>query len=145
MGKKITIALILIIILIVAVGLSLFYGLTIPIKILLVCMLADYLIGIAMAISGNSKHGSLKSHVGYTGLAKKSVMIFIVIIMGLLERLLNINFLQKTITIAFIFNELVSIIENASLLGLPVANILPILKNRQIEKGDGNKKNDTNK
>ena len=143
MGKKITISLILIIILIVALGLSLFYGLNIPLKILLVCMLADYLIGIAMAISGNSKHGSLKSHVGYTGLVKKSVMIFIVVIMGLLEQLLNINFLQKTITIAFIFNELVSIVENASLLGLPVANILPMLKNRQM-KGDDNK-NDTNK
>lgn len=143
MRKKITISLILIIILIVAVGLSLFYGLTIPIKILLVCMLADYLIGIAMAISGDSKHGSLKSHVGYTGLVKKSVMIFIVVIMGLLEQLLNINFLQKTITIAFVFNELVSIVENASLLGLPVANILPMLKNRQM-KGDDNK-NDANK
>lgn len=143
MRKKITISLILIIILIVAVGLSLFYGLNIQVRVLLVCMLADYLIGIAMAISGNSKHGALKSHVGYTGLVKKSVMIFIVVIMGLLEKLLNIDFLQKTITIAFIFNELVSIVENASLLGLPVANILPMLKNRQM-KGDDNK-NDANK
>lgn len=138
MRKKITISLILIIILIVAVGLSLFYGLNIPVRVLLVCMLADYLIGIAMAISGNSKHGGLKSHVGYTGLVKKSVMIFIVVIMGLLEKLLNINFLQKTITIAFIFNEVISILENAEILGIPITNITKFIK-RKGEQNDTNK------
>lgn len=138
MRKKITIPLILLIILIVALGLSLFYGLNVPVKILLVCMLADYLIGIGMAVSGNSKHGKLTSHIGYTGLVKKSVMIFIVVIMGLLEQLLNINFLQKVITIAFIFNELISILENAELLGIPINSISKVLKRKGNE-------NDTNK
>lgn len=138
MRKKITISVILLIILIVALGLSLFYGLNIPIKILLVCMLADYLIGIAMAVSGNSKHGKLTSHVGYTGLVKKSVMIFIVVIMGLLEQLLNINFLQKTITVAFIFNEVVSILENAEILGISINSISKVLK-RKGEQNDTNK------
>lgn len=138
MKKKITISIILLIILAIALGLSILFGLNISIKVLLICMLADYLIGIAMAISGNSKHGGLKSYVGYTGIVKKAIMIFIVVIMGLLEQLLNINFLQKTITVAFIFNEVVSILENADRVGVPINKMLKIF-DRKGEQNDKNK------
>lgn len=134
--KKYVIFLILIIILMIGVGLSLFYGINLFIKILLISMLADYLIGISMALSGNSKHGGLKSSVGYTGIVKKSIMIFIVIIMGLLEQLLMIDFLQKTISIAFIINEILSILENAERLGLPVKPITKILKLKKEDEND---------
>lgn len=136
--KKYIKFLILAIILMIGVGLSFFYGINLFIRILLVSMLADYLIGIAMALSGNSKHGRLKSSVGYTGIVKKSTMIFIVIIMGLLEQLLMIDFLQKTISIAFIINEILSILENAEILGLPVKPITKILKIKKENKDDKN-------
>lgn len=136
--KKYIKFLILAIILMIGVGLSFFYGINLFIRILLVSMLADYLIGIAMALSGNSKHGRLKSSVGYTGIVKKSTMIFIVIIMGLLEQLLMIDFLQKTISIAFIINEILSILENAERLGLPVKLITKILKIKKENEDDKN-------
>lgn len=134
MRNKIIIVLILLIILVVALGLSLFYGLNIPIKILLICMLSDYLIGVSMAVSGNSKHGKISSQVGYTGIVKKSIMLFIVVIMGLLEQILKIDFLQKTITIAFIFNELLSIFESAEKMGIPINTIILNFINRKGEK-----------
>lgn len=99
-------------------------------------MLADYLIGISMALIGKSKKGGLKSNVGYTGIVKKSVTLFIVTITGVLEVLLQVTYLQEVVTIAFICNELISINEHAQTLGLPTVNIIDLLKNKGVLKND---------
>lgn len=133
MKKKIITTSILLIILIISALAAFFASWNIAVKILMLCMLADYLIGISLAIIGKSKKGTLKSTINYTGIVKKTVMLFIVAITGLLQKLLQVDNFQQVVTVAFIGNELLSIAEHAQVLGIPVVNIMTTLKKYKKE------------
>ena len=50
-----------------------FIGIDFSTKTLLLVMVIDYILGLALAIKGNSKHGNgkLSSKVGYSGIVRK--------------------------------------------------------------------------
>lgn len=85
--------------------------------ILLAFVVMDYVTGVLAA----SKEGTLRSAVGFKRIPKK-VMIFVLVAVGhLIDRAVGTNGLFRDATVFFyLANELLSIIENAGRMGLPV-------------------------
>lgn len=112
---------------------------------LLIFMIIDYLSGLTVAgifsKSTKTETGKLNSTIGFKGLCKKC-MIFVFVIIGYqLDKLLQIDYVQNLIIISFIANELLSIVENAGLMGVPVPAVISKaidLLNRKESETDGN-------
>lgn len=83
---------------------------------LLLFMAADYLSGIICAIA-NKK---LSSKIGFKGIAKKVMILLLVGATNLLGQAINIEGLRYIVISFYLANEGISIVENASLIGLPV-------------------------
>lgn len=82
----------------------------------------DYLLGIYIAIvlgkSPNSNDGKISSSSGYLGLMKK-VGIFIMVWIGYQVDLnFNLNICKNMITVGYLVNEIVSINENFTIIGI---------------------------
>lgn len=123
--------LVVLLIFLIGVLFAVLFTWTNSVKILLFCMLADYLIGLSLSIIGKGKKGKLKSSIGREGIVKKTVMLFVTFLLGLLEPFLQINFLQDLVVFAFIFNELVSINEHAEAVGLPLTKIFKAILRKE--------------
>ncbi|AMN31768.1 phage holin family protein [Clostridium perfringens] len=89
-----------------------------PLIILTVLMFLDYITGITKGYVNKD----LSSNIGLKGIARKGVIFTILIVAVMLDRLLNTgNWIFRTLVCYFyIANEGISIIENASELGVPV-------------------------
>ncbi|MDE6005478.1 MAG: phage holin family protein [Oscillospiraceae bacterium] len=110
---------------------------------LMIFMGVDYATGLIVAAIGKSpktESGSLKSEVGWRGLAKKCVVLLLILVAVRLDITLQTNYIRDAVCIAFMANELISIIENAGILGVPipnaVKNAIEILKNKGENKND---------
>ncbi len=80
-------------------------------------MAMDYISGVALAI----KEGKLNSQVGFWGIAKKTLMLFFVIIAVQLDSIANSpGYLRNAVLLFLIANEGLSILENLGKVGLPV-------------------------
>lgn len=109
---------------------------------LLICMGIDYVSGLVVAgvfhASPKSQGGALESIAGWKGLARKGMTMLIVLIGARLDLLLGLSYIRDAIIIAFIVNELLSIVENAGLMGLPLPAALEgaieLLKDKREEK-----------
>ena len=108
---------------------------------LLIFMGIDYITGLMVAFSGKStktKSGGANSHIGYVGLCKKCLVLLFVIIGTRLDMLLGLTFCRDAVIIGFVTNELVSIIENAGLLGVKIPKVIEqaidILKSKKDNK-----------
>lgn len=103
--------------------------------VLLTFVVIDYLTGIIAA----GVEGKLASKVGLIGIAKKIFIFLMVAIAHLIDTALGDQHLLRDATIFFyLANELLSIIENAGRIGLPVPG--PIQKAVQILKDRGEPK-----
>ncbi|EPB8165176.1 holin family protein [Clostridium perfringens] len=93
-----------------------------PLVILIVLMSLDYITGITKGYVNKD----LSSNVGLKGIARKGIIFIILIVAVMLDRLLNTgNWIFRTLVCYFyIANEGISIIENASKLGVPVPSKL---------------------
>lgn len=94
---------------------------------LLLFMGIDYITGLAVAASGKSPKsdtGRLSSKIGWRGLAKKCVSLLLVLVAVRLDITLGTTYIRDAVCIAFVVNELISITENAGLLGVPLPEIL---------------------
>ncbi|MDM0609970.1 phage holin family protein [Clostridium perfringens] len=93
-----------------------------PLVILIVLMALDYITGITKGYVNKD----LSSNIGLKGIARKGVIFTILIVAVMLDRLLNTgNWIFRTLVCYFyIANEGISIIENASELGVPVPSKL---------------------
>ncbi len=102
----------------------LFGGWTMALTTLLIFMLIDYITGVIVAgvfhRSGKSKTGSLSSIAGIKGLAKKGMILLFVLVAYRLDLQLSTTYIKDAVCIAFMANELLSIIENAGLMGVPI-------------------------
>lgn len=114
---------------------------------LLIFMIIDYLTGLAVAgifsKSMKTETGKLNSAVGFKGICKKCMIFVFVIIGHQLDILLQIDYVQNLVIISFIANELLSIVENAGLMGVPVPAVISKaidLLNRKESDNDGNSK-----
>lgn len=111
--------------------LSLLVGINLSLKTLVTIMAIDYVMGLCLAVSGESKHGdgNLSSKVGYRGLIKKVNMMLLVGLASVVENYLLVIgikaiYIKDITTLAFIINESLSIVENAKIMGLDVQSII---------------------
>ena len=91
--------------------------------IMFIAMGLDYFTGILCALLGKSpktENGHFLSSVAYAGLTKKMMMLVIVMVATLVDRLIGTNGVCRIAAIGFyVANEGMSIIENASAMGVP--------------------------
>ena len=106
---------------------------------LFICIIMDYLTGLAVAgvfkKSPKTKNGALESRAGLKGLTRKIVMLFFVGVAHTLDILTGTDYIRYTVIIGFICNEVISLIENAGLMGVPIPKVLTkaidVLKNEE--------------
>ena len=117
---------------------TLFGGWTAGMTTLVLFMAIDYVSGLIVAgvfkKSTKSESGALESRAGWKGLARKGMTLLFVLIAYRLDLLLNTNYIRDAVVIGFCANELVSIVENAGLMGLPlpsaIQRALEVLRNK---------------
>ena len=122
---------------------ALFGGWTASLTTLLIFMGIDYVSGLIVAgvfhKSPKTETGTLESRAGLKGLIRKFSMLLFVLIGHRLDMATGANYIRDAVCIAFMANELLSIVENAGLMGVPipaiVTNAIDILK----KKTEGNK------
>ncbi len=107
---------------------SLFGGWSAALTTLVIFMGIDYFSGLLVAgVFHNSKKtesGALESKAGWKGLCRKGMTLLIVLIGYRLDLAIGVNYIKDAVTIAFIANETISIVENAGLMGVPMPEIL---------------------
>lgn len=107
---------------------SLFGGWTASLTTLLIFMAIDYLTGLICAgvfhASQKTESGALESRAGWKGLCRKGTTLLFVLIGYRLDLAIGTSYIRDAICIAFIANELISIVENAGLMGLPIPTVL---------------------
>jgi len=107
---------------------SLFGGFDAALVTLLIFMGIDYVTGLIVAgvfhASKKTKNGALESRVGWKGLCRKGVTLLVVLVACRLDLIMGSNFIRDAVVIAFIANELISIIENAGLMGVPIPPVI---------------------
>ena len=95
---------------------------------LVVLMTVDHVSGsIVAGIFKKSKktaNGALDSHTGFKGIIKKCMMLLMVLIAYRLDYVIGWNFVRYGVIMAFLVNELLSITENAGLMGIPIPAVL---------------------
>jgi toxin secretion/phage lysis holin len=109
---------------------------------LLIFMVIDFLSGLILAIvfkkSKKTESGRLSSQAGILGLTKKIFILFLVAVSTQLDIILGTTFIRDGTVIGFISMEGISIIENASLAGLPIPrvikNALEIISKKEKDK-----------
>ena len=94
---------------------------------LLIFMGVDYLTGVIVAAAGKSpktQGGGLSSKIGWKGLAKKCIVLLLVLVAARLDAVLDVHYVRAGVCVAFMCNELLSILENAGLMGIHLPNVL---------------------
>ena len=87
----------------------------------------DLVTGVVTAVMGKSKHsssGSLSSKAGWIGLAKKFCILLMVVVGVRIDILVGTNYIRDTVCISFCLNELLSIVENTTLMGIPYPPVI---------------------
>ena len=95
---------------------------------LVIFMAVDYVSGLIVAgvfkKSKKSESGALESRTGFKGLCRKCMTLLFVMVAYRLDLLIGTNYIRDAVIIGFSVNELLSIIENAGLMGLPLPSII---------------------
>lgn len=122
---------------------SFFGGWTESLTTLLIFMLIDYVTGLIVAgvfhKSQKTATGALESRAGFKGLCRKGAILLFVLIGYRLDLAVGTTYIRDAVCIAFIANELISIVENAGLMGIPIPAVImkaiDILKEKtEVEK-----------
>ena len=107
---------------------ALFGGWDAALVTLVIFMAVDYITGLLVAgvfhRSGKSESGALESHAGWKGLLKKCVILLVVLVSCRLDLLMGSTFIRDAVIIAFIVNEVISIAENAGLMGIRIPKVI---------------------
>jgi len=119
-------------------------GFDLFLETLLVCMIVDYVMGLTIAglykESKKSITGGLSSQAGWMGISRKITSLLFVIIGVELQKMTGIPGIREGIIVALVANELISIIENAGLMGMPVPkpliDVIDVLKLRGEKNGE---------
>lgn len=101
-----------------------FGGWTTAMVTLVIFMGIDYITGLIVAgifhKSEKTPNGGLESRAGWKGLVRKGVTLLVVLVAYRLDLLLDVSYIKDAVIIAFCANEAISILENASLMGIPM-------------------------
>lgn len=118
---------------------NLFGGWTSDLETLIFLMAIDFIMGLMIAAiwkkSGKSQNGALSSWSAWKGLCKKCVSLLFVLIAHRLDIAIGVDYIRTAVIIGFIVNELISIIENAGIMGVPIPAVITkaidILRNKE--------------
>ena len=123
-------------------GTFLFGTFDLPIQILLVLIVTDYITGITKGYITKQ----LNSSTGANGLIKKAMTFVVLIVAVLADRLLGTEFIIRVAVCYFyVFNESISILENLGEIGVPIPKkLMDALSKIKDLGGDVYKKDSTN-
>ncbi len=121
---------------------SLFGGWTADLVTLIIFMIIDFAMGIALALiwhkSAKSESGALSSKACWKGLCKKLATLAFVAMATRIDIMIGVSYVRSATIIGFIVNEMISITENAGLMGVPFPEIMiktiDVLKSKLDEK-----------
>ena len=121
---------------------GLFGGWDAAIRALLVFMAIDYLMGLACAgifkKSPNTESGGLQSKVGWKGLCRKVATLALVVVAVQVDAVLHTSYVRDGVCIAFMANELISMVENVGLMGVqfpePLRKAIDLLQKKEEKK-----------
>ena len=107
---------------------SIFGGWDTGLATLMIFMAADYIMGLVVAgvfhNSPKTESGTLESKTGWKGLCRKCVTLLFVLIAYRLDLTLGVDYIRDAVIIGFVANELISIVENAGLMGAPLPKVI---------------------
>lgn len=90
-------------------------------KAILTLMLLDYITGVCKSFVKKK----VNSSIGAKGIIKKVIYLCIIAVSVILDKMLNTNGGLRTLVItSFIFNEILSILENSSEMGIKIPKVI---------------------
>ena len=107
---------------------NLFGGWTSDLVTLIIMMGIDFTMGLLIAAvwhkSGKSENGALSSWSAWKGLCRKCISLLFVLIAYRLDIVIGVDYIRTAVIIGFIVNELISIVENAGIMGIPIPGVI---------------------
>lgn len=95
---------------------------------LIIFMVIDYMSGLIVAgvfhTSKKTESGTLESRAGWKGLCRKCVTLLFVLVAHRLDMAIGVDYIRNAVIIGFMANELISIVENAGLMGIPLPKVI---------------------
>lgn len=124
---------------------SAFGGFDAGLGTLIMFMCIDYVSGLVVAgvfkKSTKSDTGALESKAGFKGVCKKCMTLIFVLVAYRIDIVLGTSYIRNAVIIAFIANELISLVENAGLMGIPMPDIITksidILQKKAEQESEG--------
>ena len=112
-------------------------------RVLVTLMAVDYATGLLVAIMGKSaktEYGGLSSKVGAAGLARKGLMLMVVLVAALMDSVMGTGgaMCRDAACWFYIANEGISILENVGLAGAPYPERLRRMLGQKREEGETN-------
>lgn len=106
------------------------------IAVLISCVVIDYITGVIKA----GYQGKLSSKVGFTGLLKKLLIFALVALATQLDRVVPSanGAIRAAVTLFYVANEGLSILENAGEMGLPLPAVLKTALAKMKQEADDN-------
>lgn len=106
---------------------------------LVVFMIIDFVTALMIAAfwhkSPKTATGALESNACFKGLCKKMLVLLFVVIANRIDIIAGTDYIRDACCIGFIANEMISIIENAGIMGVPVpeviVNMIDVLKSKE--------------
>lgn len=112
-------------------------------------MLMDYIMGLIIAFlqkSPKSETHGISSNAAFRGLVKKFVILILISCGYIVDRTLNLDYIGKMTALSFLTSELISILENAVILGVSkpkaLVNALEVMLNTKVSLNVDNKNSD---
>ena len=91
---------------------------------LMVCICIDYISGSIVALvfhnSTKTESGAYNSSYGLKGLCRKGLMLLFVVVAVQLDAMMGVDYVRDAVCIGFCSNEVLSIVENLGLAGVPM-------------------------
>lgn len=119
---------------------SAFGGWDAALTTLVLFMVIDYISGLTVAgvfhASRKTESGTLESRAGWKGLCRKGMTLLFVLIAHRLDLVIGVSYIRDTVIIGFIANELISIVENVGLMGIPLPSVITKAIDVLTKKGD---------
>lgn len=118
--------------------------------VLCIMMAIDYVTGLicaAMGKSGKTASGHLDSNVGWVGLARKGVILLVIVMAAQLDRIMpeGTQIFRDAMIFFYVANEGISVLENLGLMGVPFPQFVMRALEKLREKNDTGEEEETKK
>ena len=93
---------------------------------LVALIVLDIITGILVAVS----NGKLDSKIGLKGMIKHTTIIILVVLMGVVSRLINVQWISQSFCMFYILQYVFSLLESLNAMGIPFPDWLTNMFNR---------------